>query len=147
VFIGILPFVSLAKSVKNLCEAEEWIVKSGYLVSPLYPQMYPKGLDCACRISSNTTGTSIGIQTLEYRLSDEASCADWLYVITDFSSEQLCGTLARHFVGKDISLLLHTKKDGFKGFMLHFEGRFPLVLQLAIISCRFPLLPFPYSSE
>ncbi|ELT90022.1 hypothetical protein CAPTEDRAFT_225492 [Capitella teleta] len=109
-------------SVKNLCEAKVWTTKSGYLTSPLYPQMYPKGLDCACRIFSNTSGSSIGIQTLEYRISDEVSCTDWLYVITDFSSEQLCGTLARHYVGKDISLLLHTKKDGFKGFMIHFEA-------------------------
>lgn len=117
-------FRGTATSVKNLCEAKVWTTKSGYLTSPLYPQMYPKGLDCACRIFSNTSGSSIGIQTLEYRISDEVSCTDWLYVITDFSSEQLCGTLARHYVGKDISLLLHTKKDGFKGFMIHFEGKF-----------------------
>ena len=105
-----------------MCTPREWTAKSGYLRSPHYPQMYPKDLDCACRLSANNTGSVVGIQTLEYHVTEETPCKDWLYVITDFSSEQLCGTLARHFVGGDISLLFHTQTNGFKGFLLHFEG-------------------------
>ena len=116
--------LSTAQSVSDMCHDKQWSTKSGYLKSPHYPQMYPKGMDCACRISANETGSVVAVQTLEYQVTETTPCRDWLYVITEFSSEQLCGPLARHFVGEDVSLLFHSQTDGFKGFLLHYEGRF-----------------------
>ena len=64
----------------DICERSQLVLSKGYITSPHYPDVYPAGADCICKLVADRESSRIHITIYDLLLEtrDGRCRADWI---------------------------------------------------------------------